>query len=450
MENSQDKMDKIISLAKRRGFIYPGSEIYGGLQNAWDFGPLGAEMKMNIKAEWWNRFVRRREDMVGIDTALIMNNKVWEASGHMANFNDPLSECEDCHERFRTDQLEENKCPKCGGKLMESRQFNMMLKTHLGATEDKSSEVYFRPETAQGMFINFQNVVDSLRTKPPFGIAQIGKAFRNEITPGNYIFRTREFEQMEIEYFIPVPKTDADWQKVFEFWKEEMKSWIAHAGIKTEEIYEMEVSKEELAHYSKRTVDFEYKFPFGQRELYGLAYRTDFDLKNHGLKYKDAETGNEYIPHVIEPTFGVERTVLAAMCSAYTEENAPTAEKGESDVRVVMKFPEWLAPVKVAVLPLSKKADLSAKSRKLAADLRKEFTVTYDETQSIGKRYRRQDEIGTPYCVTVDFESLKDGKATVRDRDTMGQKRINMNNLLAYLRGEELPVDKVRSKWWPF
>ncbi len=433
MESGQEKMDKIISLAKRRGFIYPGSEIYGGLQNAWDFGPLGAEMKMNIKEEWWNRFVRRRADMAGIETALIMNNKVWEASGHLANFTDPLSECEKCHHRFRTDQLEGDKCPDCGGGLLESRQFNMMLKTHLGATEEKESQVYFRPETAQGMFVNFSNVVDSLRVRPPFGIAQIGKAFRNEITPGNYIFRTREFEQMEIEYFIPVPQNDAAWQGFFESWRNEMKQWIAHVGIKQEEIYELEVAKEDLAHYSKRTIDFEYKFPFGQKELYGLAYRTDFDLRNHGLTYRDQESGGEYTPHVIEPTFGVERTLLAAMCSAYTEESAPTAEEGETEVRTVMKFPAWLAPVKVAVLPLSKKEELSEPAKKLTADLRKDFTAMYDETQSIGKRYRRQDEIGTPYCVTVDFDSLTDGRVTVRDRDTMEQERISMDSVKGYL-----------------
>jgi glycyl-tRNA synthetase len=433
MDNNQEKMEKIISLAKRRGFIYPGSEIYGGLQNAWDFGPLGAEMKMNIKTEWWNRFVRARGDMAGIETALIMNNKVWEASGHLANFTDPLSECEKCHHRFRTDQLEKNECPDCGGNLSESRQFNMMLKTHLGATEEKETQVYFRPETAQGMFVNFSNVVDSLRMKPPFGIAQIGKAFRNEITPGNYIFRTREFEQMEIEYFIPVPQNDAGWQGYFESWREEMKQWIARIGIKPDEIYELEVPKEDLAHYSKRTIDFEYKFPFGQKELYGLAYRTDFDLKNHGLKYRESDTQEDYVPHVIEPTFGVERTLLAAMCSAYTEEPAPTAEEGETETRLVMKFPAWLSPVKAAVLPLSKK-ELADPARKLAADIRKDFPVLYDETQSIGKRYRRQDEIGTPYCITVDFDSLTDGKVTVRDRDTMDQERISMDSVRGYLK----------------
>ena len=442
MDNTQEKMDKIISLSKRRGFIYPGSEIYGGLQNSWDFGPLGAEMKTNIKAEWWNYFVRKRGDMVGADTALIMNNKVWEASGHLANFSDPLSECEKCHRRFRTDHLELGaKCQDCDGELSASRQFNMMLKTYLGVTEEKASEVYFRPETAQGMFVNFQNIIDSLRMKLPFGIAQIGKAFRNEITPGNYIFRTREFEQMEIEYFIQVPKKDLDWQKHFEAWREDMQKWIAHIGIKPDEIYELDVPQNELAHYSKRTIDFEYYFPFGRKELYGLAYRTDFDLKNHGLKYRDNETGEEYYPHVIEPTFGVERTLLAAMCSAYTEEDvlesadqSITEQKEQLEKRVVMKFPKWLAPIKVAVLPLSKKDELINISQKLANDLRQSFVVVHDETQSIGKRYRRQDEIGTPYCLTVDFDSLMDGKVTVRDRDTMKQDRINISESEKYLK----------------
>ncbi len=442
MDNTQEKMDKIISLSKRRGFIYPGSEIYGGLQNSWDFGPLGAEMKTNIKAEWWNYFVRRRGDMVGVDTALIMNNKVWEASGHLANFSDPLSECKKCHRRFRTDHLElDAKCSDCDGELSASRQFNMMLKTYLGVTEEKASEVYFRPETAQGMFVNFQNIIDSLRTKLPFGVAQIGKAFRNEITPGNYIFRMREFEQMEIEYFISMPKKDSDWQKHFEYWREDMQKWIAHIGIKPGEIYELDVPQNELAHYSKRTIDFEYYFPFGRKELYGLAYRTDFDLKNHGLKYRDNETGEEYYPHVIEPTFGVERTLLAAMCSAYTEEEiSETAHQSkeereeQSEKRVVMKFPKWLAPIKIAVLPLSKKEELINISQKLANDLRQDFVVAHDETQSIGKRYRRQDEIGTPYCLTVDFDSLTDGKVTVRDRDTMKQDRINISESAKYLK----------------
>jgi glycyl-tRNA synthetase len=322
-----------------------------------------------------------------------------------------------------------------------------MLKTHLGATEEKASEVYFRPETAQGIFVNFKNIIDSSRVKLPFGVGQIGKAFRNEITPGNFIFRTREFEQMEIEYFIGVPEKDADWNVYFEMWRREMLEWIEYLGIDTKkEINELEVPGEDLAHYSKRTIDFEYKFPFGTKELYGLAYRGDFDLKNHGeqsgadLKYKDPETGEEFYPHVIEPTFGVERSMLAAMCSAYTEEEAPTASSTsseqagpETETRVVMKFPKWLAPVKVAVLPLSKKEELSSVAKELADDLRKEIAIDYDETQSIGKRYRRQDEIGTPYCVTVDFDSLEDKKATVRDRDTMKQERIAIAEIKDYL-----------------
>lgn len=487
-QNKAVTMEKIISLAKQRGFIFPGSDIYGGLQNAWDFGPLGVELKNNIKAAWWKRFVSRKGDMVGIEAALLMNTRVWEASGHVGSFTDPLIECEKCHHRFRADHLVEKhfsdnpdishepvssdlnklnddikslgiKCPDCGGKLMEVQQFNMMLRTFLGATDPievvfragmegkatdaaiaiKNTQVYFRPETAQGMFVNFKNIIDSTRRKLPFGIAQIGKAFRNEITPGNYIFRTREFEQMEIEYFIPLPKEDSEWEGYFEAWRKEMHEWMTKLGIKPEEIHELDVPKEDLAHYSKKTIDFEYDFPFGRKELYGLAYRTDFDLKNHGeksgvnLKYKDNETGEEYYPHVIEPTFGVERSVLAAMCSAYTEEQAATSEEGETDVRVVMKFPKWLAPVKVAVLPLSKKEELSSVAKKLADDLREEIVTDYDETQSIGKRYRRQDEIGTPYCVTVDFETLNDNAVTVRDRDTMKQERIAISDLKKYL-----------------
>ncbi|MCL4406085.1 MAG: glycine--tRNA ligase [Patescibacteria group bacterium] len=457
-----DLMEKILSLAKRRGFVFPGSEIYGGLQNAWDFGPLGVELKRNIKAAWWNRFIHRRSDMTGIDASILMNTKVWEASGHLKNFSDPLVECEKCHKRFRFDEVikdleqfdrykddpeglkefySRERCPLCGANFSFPRQFNLMLKTHLGATEDKASEVYFRPETAQGIFVNFKNILDTKRMDLPFGVGQIGKAFRNEITPGNFIFRTREFEQMEIEYFIPVPKSDGDWNKYFEMWRKEMIDWTASLGVDVEkEINELEVPKEELAHYSKRTIDFEYHFPFGAKELYGLAYRTDFDLKNHGersgvnLKYKDPETGEEFYPHVIEPTFGVERSVLAAMCSAYAEEQAPSAGSEEkTETRVVMRFPKWLAPVKVAVLPLSKKEELSSVARPLAEELRRDFIVDYDETQSIGKRYRRQDEIGTPYCVTIDFDSLNDHQATVRDRDTMKQERVAISEIKSYL-----------------
>ncbi len=429
-------MEKITSLAKRRGFIFPGSEIYGGLANSWDYGPLGVELKNNIKQEWWNRFVRRRTDVVGIDAALIMNPKVWEASGHLKNFSDPLVECKKCHERFRADQIDSKVCPNCGGELTTPKQFNLMLKTFLGPAEEKANEVYFRPETAQAMFVDFKNVLETTRKKIPFGIAQVGKAFRNEITPGNFIFRTREFEQMEIEYFIK----ESEWEKYFEMWLEEMRSWLKHLGVK--KWHEQEISPEERAHYSKRTVDIEYEYPFGRKELYGLAYRGDFDLKNHteksgeSLEYADPATQEKFLPHVIEPTWGVDRSVLVAMLEAYHEEKAPTSEEGETDMRVVMKFPKWLAPIKVAILPLSKKENLSSKAKALYEDLVKTFVCEYDETQSIGKRYRRQDEIGTPYCVTVDFESLEDEAVTVRERDTMEQKRVPITELTTYLKNQ--------------
>ena len=339
-------MEKIISLAKRRGFIFPGSEIYGGLQNSWDYGPLGVELKNNIKQEWWRRFVQKRTDMVGIDAALLMNTKVWEASGHLKNFSDPLVECKKCHSRFRADQIDKDKpCANCGTKdsFTESKQFNLMLKTFLGPAEEKANEVYFRPETAQAMFVNFKHVLDTARRKIPFGIAQIGKAFRNEITPGNFIFRTREFEQMEIEYFVK----ESEWEKHFEHWLTEMREWLKDLGVKEKNIHEIDIPNGERAHYSKRTVDFEYDFPFGRKELYGLAYRGDFDLKNHmeksgvDLRYTDPETQEKFLPHVIEPTWGVDRSVLVAMLEAYTEEEAPTAEEGESEARVVMKFPKF-------------------------------------------------------------------------------------------------------------
>lgn len=427
-------MENLISLAKRRGFIFPGSEIYGGLANSWDYGPLGVELKNNIKQEWWRRFVQRRADMVGIDSALIMNPKVWEASGHLKEFSDPLVECRKCHERYRADMVEE-KCGKCGNKeFTEAKQFNLMFKTFLGPVESEENVVYFRPETAQGMFVNFKNVLDTARKRLPFGIAQIGKAFRNEITPGNFIFRTREFEQMEIEYFIK----PGEWEKHFDHWLTEMRNWLKDLGVK--KWHEAEIPESERAHYSKRTIDIEYDFPFGKKELYGLAYRTDFDLKNHmeksgeDLRYTDPETNEKLLPHVIEPTWGVDRSVLVAMLEAYQEEDAPTAEEGETEKRVVMKFPKWLSPVKVAILPLSKKENLSGKAREVYQDLAKDFACEYDETQSIGKRYRRQDEIGTPYCVTVDFESLEDNAVTVRDRDTMKQERVKISELKSYLK----------------
>ncbi len=422
-------MEKVISLCKRRGFIFPGSEIYGGMANSWDYGPLGVELKNNIKQEWWKRFVHQRPDVVGIDSALIMNPKVWEASGHISNFSDPLVECKKCHNRFRADQIEGKKCPNCGGELTESRQFNLMFKTFIGPSEEQANTAYFRPETAQGMFVDFKSVMETTRKRLPFGIAQIGKAFRNEITPGNFIFRTREFEQMEIEYFIK----GEDWEKYFDHWLDAMRNWLKDLGVK--KWHEVDIPDGERAHYSKRTVDIEYDFPFGKKELYGLAYRTDFDLKNHSenskedLRYTDPETGEKFLPHIIEPTWGVDRSVLVSLLEAYDEEKV----EGDEEVRAVLRFPKWLAPVKVAVLPLSKKENLSDKAKEIYKDLAKDFICEYDETQSIGKRYRRQDEIGTPFCVTVDFDSLEDNAVTVRDRDTMKQERIKLSDLKQYL-----------------
>lgn len=435
----EDLMDKIISLAKRRGFIFPGSEIYGGLQNSWDYGPLGVELKNNIKNEWWRRFVQKRSDVVGIDAALLMSPKVWEASGHLKEFSDPLVECKKCHMRYRADHIDKkNPCPNCGAEksFTVPKQFNLMLKTFLGPAEEEANTVYFRPETAQAMFVNFKNILDTTRPRLPFGIAQSGKAFRNEITPGNFIFRTREFEQMEIEYFVK----ESEWEKHFEHWLGEMREWLRDLGVKKSNIHEVDIPDGERAHYSKRTVDIEYEFPFGRKELYGLAYRTDFDLRNHmeksgvDLRYTDHETQEKFLPHVIEPTWGVDRSVLVAMLEAYHEEAAPTAEEGETETRVVMKFPKWLAPVKVAILPLSKKEELSKVAREIHKELSKNLVCEYDETQSIGKRYRRQDEIGTPYCVTVDFDSLEDKEVTVRDRDTMKQERIAIAKLDAHLK----------------
>ena len=449
----EDLMEKIVSLTKRRGFIFPSSEIYGGFANAWDYGPLGVELKNNVKRAWWRRFVQQRDDIVGIDAAILMNPKVWEASGHLKNFADPLVDCKKCKKRFRADHLLTaqgikpdlgtmkekpealKKCPECGGELTEVRQFNLMFKTYVGPVADSSALAYLRPETAQAMFVDFKQVLDTTKVGFPFGIAQIGKAFRNEITPGNFIFRTREFEQMEIEYFIK----EKDWQKYFEQWLDEMKKWVAFLGIKDKDVVYREMPKDELAHYSKRTVDIDFMFPFGQDELYGLAYRTDYDLRQHTkvsgqeLFYQDLETKEKFVPHVIEPTWGVDRTVLALLVSAYHEEQAPTAEKGETDKRVVMKFPKELAPYQVAVLPLSRKDNLIKMARPIAQELRQHFTVDYDQTQSIGRRYRRQDEVGTLYCVTVDFESLDDKAVTVRDRDTMKQERVKVAELADYL-----------------
>ena len=455
MTEKNELMEKVISLAKRRGFVFPGSEIYGGLANSWDFGPLGHQLKQNIKKAWWKFFVQERPDMVPLDTAIIMNPKVWEASGHLQNFSDELTECKKCHHRFRADHLLEAasaspqydkeeirsitdvKCPDCGGDLTAQKSFNLMFKTFIGTNEDSSTTAYLRPETAGGMFVNFKNVQQVTRRRLPFGIAQIGKNFRNEITPGNFIFRTREFEIGEFEYFI---KPD-EWEKTFEMWLGEIKRWWQDVmKVNMDNLVWHEIPDGERAHYSKRTVDIEYRYPFGVKELHGIAYRTDFDLKRHqevsgqDLTYTDPETNQKYLPHVIEPTFGIERMLLVSLLEAYHEEEAPTSEEGEKDLRVVMKFPRYLAPVQVAVLPLSKKDELGVPASELANTLRKDFVVEYDETQSIGKRYRRQDEIGTPFCITFDFDSLNDKKVTVRERDSMKQERIAISDLSDYLK----------------
>ncbi len=447
-----DLMDKIVALCKRRGFIYPGSEIYGGLSNSWDYGPPGVELKNNIKAAWWKRFVHLREDILGLDAALIMNPKVWEASGHIANFTDPLVECKKCHNRFRADHLigvtlEKNKdreiyqigsdteCPNCHARGVmnwsKQKQFNLMFKTFIGPAEETSNIAYFRPETAQAIFVDFKNILDTIRIRIPFGIAQIGKAFRNEITPGNFLFRVREFEQMEIEYFIAPPKSDADWQKSFDKWVSEVHSWIEEdLGLDKSKIAEYEVPDADRAHYSKRTIDFMYDFPFGKEELYGLAYRGDFDLKSHqeasgqDLTYRDPDTGEQYLPHVIEPSFGVDRSVLAVLVNAYTEDNG----------RVYLKLHPKLAPYKAAVFPLlANKPELIKKAKGIYEDLKQDFMVAWDDRGNIGKRYASQDEIGTPFCITVDFQSLEDEMVTVRNRDSIKQDRVKIVDLKTYL-----------------
>ncbi len=425
-----EDMEKIVSLCKRRGFVYPNSEIYGGFANAWDYGPLGVELKNNIKNLWWKFFVQDREDIVGIDGGILMNPKIWEASGHTKEFFDLLVECKNCHKRFRADQVEKA-CPICGGAFTEPKKFNLMFKTFVGPIESESHKAYLRPETAQAIFVNFKNVLNSTSLKLPFGIAQIGKAFRNEITPGNFIFRTREFEQMEIEWFIKPPKTEKEWQTEFENWLKEMKKWLNFIGIKKENYSVREHSKEELSHYSKRTCDIEYKFPFGTKELYGLAYRTDFDLSRHqefsgvDLTYFDEETKERYIPHVIEPTFGVDRTFLAILIDSYTEEKLEN-----KDTRVVLKLDPKLAPYKVAVFPLlANKENLIKKAKEVFSLLKEKFTTFWDDRGNIGKRYRYQDEIGTPFCITIDFQTIEDDTVTLRDRDTMKQIRINIKEL---------------------
>lgn len=453
---TEKSMEKIVSLSKNRGFVYPGSDIYGGLANAWDYGPLGVELKNNVKKAWWKKFVQESTYNVGVDCAILMNPQVWVASGHVGGFSDPLIDCRDCKTRHRADKLIEDwnkangielsvdgwkneqlmdyirekgvKCPECGsGNFTDIRKFNLMFKTFQGVTEDSKSEIYLRPETAQGIFVNFKNVQRTTRKKIPFGIGQIGKSFRNEITPGNFIFRIREFEQMELEFFCE-PGKDMEW---FIYWKDFCYKWLLKLGLTPENLKLRDHKKEELSHYSNATTDIEYKFPFGWGELWGIADRTDFDLKQHmehskdDLSYFDPATNEKYVPYCIEPSLGADRVTLAFLCEAYDEEQV-----AEGDIRTVLHFHPAIAPVKIGVLPLSKK--LGDETFKVYEQLTRKYVCEYDETGSIGKRYRRQDEIGTPYCITFDFDSLNDASVTIRDRDTMTQERIKIDELDAY------------------
>jgi glycyl-tRNA synthetase len=452
---ASNRIDTVVSLCKRRGFVFPSGEIYGGTRSAWDYGPLGVELKDNIKRQWWRSMVTGREDVVGLDSSVILPRQTWIASGHLEAFHDPLTECQSCHRRYRADQMveefEEKKgrapegglaeiaCPNCGtrGAWTEPREFNMMLKTFLGPVEDESGLHYLRPETAQGIFVNFQNVMTASRKKPPFGIGQIGKSFRNEITPGNFIFRTREFEQMEMEFFVE-PGTDEEWH---EYWINERMQWYVDLGLARENLREYEHPKEKLSHYAKRTVDIEYRFHFAGSEwgeLEGIANRTDFDLSTHtkhsgqDLSYFDQAKGERWVPYVIEPAAGVGRPMMAFLLEAYAEDEAPNA-KGGVDKRVVLRLDHRLAPVKAAVLPLSRNEDLSPKARDLATQLRRSWNIEFDDAGAIGRRYRRQDEIGTPFCITVDFDTLDDHAVTVRERDSMHQERVALDKVESYL-----------------
>lgn len=432
------EMETIVSLCRRRGFIFPSSDIYGGLSSCWDYGPLGVELKRNVKEAWWRAMVQERDDIVGLDASILMHPRVWEASGHLETFTDPLVECKSCHLRWRADEVEGNECPSCGGELTEPRQFNTMFKTFMGPVEDDAAIVYLRPETAQGMFVNFQNILDTTRKKLPFGIAQVGKSFRNEITTGNFIFRGREFEQMEMEYFVK-PGTDEGW---FDYWLEQRVNWYVELGIKREHLRFREHEKEELSHYSRRTIDIDYLFPMGWAELEGVANRGDFDLSQHTrfsgkeLTYFDEEAKEHIVPCVVEPAVGVERPLLAFLCDAYAE------EQDNDETRVVLHFHPDLAPLKAAILPLSRREPLVKAASDIYANLRRCWMVGYDDAQSIGRRYRRQDEIGTPYCVTIDFQSLEDHQVTIRERDSMNQIRVPIavlkETLQAKLAGEEL------------
>ena len=464
MKNTEKTMDQIVALCKGRGFVYPGSEIYGGLANTWDYGPLGVELKNNVKKAWWKKFVQENPYNVGLDAAILMNPQVWVASGHVGGFSDPLMDCKECKERFRADKViegwcEENgfdlgksvdalsqaemkefveehniPCPSCGGhNWTDIRQFNLMFKTFQGVTEDAKNTVYLRPETAQGIFVNFQNVQRTTRKKLPFGVCQIGKSFRNEITPGNFTFRTREFEQMELEFFCK-PGSELDW---FAYWKDFCHKWLLELGMREENLRLRDHEPEELSHYSNATTDFEFAFPFGWGELWGVASRTNYDLNAHQTTsgkdqtYFDQESGEHYIPFVIEPSLGADRVTLAFLVDAYDEEVVGQDKNGKDDVRTVLRLHPALAPFKAAVLPLSKK--LTDKAMPIWQELAKQFSVDFDDAGSIGKRYRREDEIGTPYCVTVDFETEQDGCVTVRDRDTMEQERIKIEEVAAYI-----------------
>ena len=454
MQQIQDSLKPIVALCKRRGFIYPGSEIYGGFANTYSYGPYGAELKKNIKDLWWKMFVHERRDMVGLDGPILLHPRTWKASGHVDGFVDALIDCKSCKSRFRCDHLIEEtlhksadgmtleqmtqevrdhkiKCPKCGAHdFTEARVFNLMFHTQMSKTGADGDVAYLRPETAQAIFLDFKNIIDTVRVRIPFGVAQIGKAFRNEITPGNFVFRVIEFEQMEIEYFI----REATWEKTFEDWLGAMHNWCKKIGLSSARVHEKEHPKEQLSHYSKRTVDLVYDFPFGTSELYGLAYRTNFDLTRHAefsgqsLDYIDPETREKYLPHVIEPTFGVERTILALLCNAYEEEKL---ENGE--MRTVLHFAPRIAPVKVAVFPLMKKEPLAEKAQKVFAQLQQLWHCEYDESGAIGKRYRRQDELGTPFCITIDFDTLENDTVTLRDRDSMKQERVPISNLISIL-----------------
>jgi len=425
-------MEKIVSLCKRRGFVFPSSEIYGGLASCWDYGPFGVELKRNIKDAWWKTIVQERDDVVGLETSIMMHPKIWEASGHIDRFTDPLVECKSCHLRWRAEELGDEKCPKCGGELTKPRMFNLMFKTFMGPVEDEASTIYLRPETAQGMFVNFENAVTISRKKLPLGIAQIGKSFRNEITPGNFVFRTREFEHMEVEYFVK-PGDDKHW---FDYWVKERFNWYIDLGIKKENLRLRQHSKEELAHYAKDCYDIEYLFPMGWAELEGIANRGDYDLTQHAkfsgkdLSFYDNESGQHYIPYIIEPSAGVERSFLAFLIDSYREEVV------EGEKRVVLSLHPSLTPIKVAILPLSRNEKLTPLAKEIYGQLRSSFITYYDDSQSIGRRYRRQDEIGSLFCVTIDFESLEDHQVTIRDRDSLAQIRVPIEELEKTLRAK--------------